>query len=452
MGALDLAGGTAVHITAGFSTLTFLLFLRRRKNYQTVLSKLVLKMKQKRGSYTVPPVTTHFAPVAHNIPLVVIGTGLLWFGWQGFNGGSTLKSGLWAAAVFASTNFSAAAAAIGWMLMDWINIGKPSLVGACNGVVVGLVAITPAAGFIQIPVSILCGFSVAVIVYWLVKIKLKFMDDSLDAFAIHGLGGVYGCLFTGVFASAEFVQIAAGATIPGGWWDKNWMQVPIQLAAVAVTVGWSMVVTAIILAVFWKIPKLGWDVTPEEEEVGLDQSEHGEIAYTFIREEEEEAGPHPDNFGWIKRLRNKNVANAVNSPVKIPPQAYAYSPNVAQNLLYSPAKSHDYLSPKLESYNLNTVIESSVEIERRFSLASPSEQDSNSPKRRRPSFAPLPGSPKSSRSQSPRSPRTGIGSMFEFHRIGIGATVMSTEKYIPPKSRVDNLEKLYNEMKEKQSK
>jgi Amt family ammonium transporter len=197
----------------------FALFLKRRKGYETEISKWkkrrALRKEDKVSKYLAKykdkADEKSFAAVAHNVPLVAIGTALLWFGWQGFNGGSALKSGSWASAVWVNTNLAAAAAALGWMMMDMINTGKPTLVGACNGAVAGLVAITPAAGYIQVPISVLCGFSSAIIIFWVVKLKAKVMDDSLDAFAIHGVGGMYGCVFTGVFASSAFVKAVAGA-------------------------------------------------------------------------------------------------------------------------------------------------------------------------------------------------------------------------------------------------
>ncbi|KAL0490043.1 ammonium transporter MEP2 [Acrasis kona] len=258
--------------------------------------------------------TLVYAPVAHWIwaptgwlyklgaldLAVAIGTALIWFGWQGFNGGSALRSGVFAAVSWVNTNLAASAGGVAWMMMDWINLGKPTFIGACNGIVTGLVAITPAAGFIQVPISVLCGATASIFIYWFIKLKAKLIDDSLDAFAIHGMGGAYGCMFTGVFASSSFVSTVANVSIPGGWWDQNWVQVPIQLAAVVATAGWSMTITFIILLVFWKIPKMGWSVSLQDEEIGLDMSEHGEQAYTFLREEEEEAEVAPILFSWAR--------------------------------------------------------------------------------------------------------------------------------------------------------
>ncbi len=247
MGALDFAGGTVVHISAGCAALAGALVLKRRK--------------------------AHLHGHAHepaNIPYVLIGTGLLWFGWFGFNAGSALGANVLAVSAFATTNTAAAAAGLSWMFFDVLRGKKPSVVGFCLGAVVGLVAITPAAGFVAIPQSIFIGFIAAVVSNVAVQIKSRSsLDDTLDVFPCHGLGGMVGMLLTGVFATKAVN--AAGAD---GWALGNFDFFLTQAKAMLIAVGYSFAVSFVIFKFINFIIPLR--VSGEEEEAGLDASQHDE--------------------------------------------------------------------------------------------------------------------------------------------------------------------------------
>lgn len=254
MGAIDFAGGTVVHINAGVSALVMALMLGRRKGYRT------------QGH----PVTPH------NVPFVVMGTALLWIGWIGFNAGSGLAADGLAANAFLVTHFATAVAAITWTVLEWVINKKPTVVGICTGAVAGLVAITPAAGtvdamgafFIGLVVSVICFVMVAY-----VKPKLKY-DDSLDAFGVHGIGGLVGALLVGVFAT----QTITGADGVQGALFGDWHQLWVQVVASVASIGFSAIGTAILFLIVDRI--VGLRVTKEEESIGLDISQHGELAYS----------------------------------------------------------------------------------------------------------------------------------------------------------------------------
>ncbi len=249
-GALDFAGGTVVHINAGIAALVTALMIGKRKYYD--------------GRPTSP----------HNVPLVVIGAALLWVGWFGFNAGSGLAADGLAGSAFLVTHIATAAAALSWMLLDWFINKKPTIIGACTGAVAGLVAITPASGFVDITGALVIGLLVSVfcfIMVGIVKPRLKY-DDALDAFGVHGIGGMWGALATGLFATA-----AVQASCKGAFYG-NPGQFLIQVKAVVATIVYCGVVTAII---FWLVEKtLGVRATDEEETIGLDLSQQEEIAYT----------------------------------------------------------------------------------------------------------------------------------------------------------------------------
>jgi Amt family ammonium transporter len=246
-GALDFAGGTVVHISAGCAALAGALVLKRRRVH--------LEGEE------VPPA---------NVPYVLIGTGLLWFGWFGFNAGSALGANALAVSAFATTNTAAAAAGLSWMFFDVLKGKKPSVLGFCIGAVVGLVAITPGAGFVGIPQSIFIGVVAAVIsniaVYYKSKSKL---DDTLDVFPCHGLGGIVGMLLTGVFAS-KAVNVAGN----DGLFYGNVEFFMTQLKAMAIAVVYSFVVSFLIFKFINFILPLR--VSMEEEEMGLDATQHNE--------------------------------------------------------------------------------------------------------------------------------------------------------------------------------
>ncbi|OJY90869.1 MAG: ammonia channel protein [Sphingobacteriales bacterium 40-81] len=247
MGALDFAGGTVVHISAGCAALAGALVLKRRKAH--------IEHKE------IPPA---------NIPYVLIGTGLLWFGWFGFNAGSALGANALAVSAFATTNTAAAAAGLGWMFFDVLRGKKPSVIGFCIGAVVGLVAITPAAGFVAIPQSIFIGVIAAIISNIAVYYKQKStLDDTLDVFPCHGLGGMVGMLLTGVFATKA---VNAGGN--DGWFYGNSAFFFTQLKAMLISVAYSFAVSFVIFKFINFILPLR--VSAEEEELGLDATQHNE--------------------------------------------------------------------------------------------------------------------------------------------------------------------------------
>jgi Amt family ammonium transporter len=247
MGALDFAGGTVVHISAGCAALAGALVLKPR----------MVKLENKE----IPPA---------NIPYVLIGTGLLWFGWFGFNGGSALGANGLAVSAFATTNIAAAAAGLSWMFFDVLKGKKPSVLGFCIGAVVGLVAITPAAGFVAIPQSITIGVVAAIIsniaVYYKSKSKL---DDTLDVFPCHGIGGIVGMILTGVFATKSVNSAGAEGLIYGGTAFFF-----TQIKALAIVVGYSFIMSYGIFKLINLINPIR--VSVEEEELGLDETQHNE--------------------------------------------------------------------------------------------------------------------------------------------------------------------------------
>jgi len=253
LGALDFAGGTVVHINAGIAALATAIAIGRRKN----LDKNI--------------------PAPHNMPFVILGTALLWFGWFGFNAGSALAANGLAVNAFVVTNTAAAAAGLSWALIEWIKNGKPTIFGAASGAVAGLVAITPAAGFVSVIPAIIIGVLVSVFCFIAVSIlKPKFgYDDSLDAFGVHCVGGVWGALATGLFAS-KLVN-PAGAD---GLFFGNPQQFLIQIAAVAVTLVYSFVVSMVIYKIVDFV--MGVRVGEKEEAIGLDLTQHHERAYTIL--------------------------------------------------------------------------------------------------------------------------------------------------------------------------
>ena len=251
LGALDFAGGTVVHISSGSSALAAALVIGKRKGY---------------GHQPMPP---------HNLPLTVMGASLLWFGWFGFNAGSALAANGLAAHAFMTTNTATAAAALGWMFTEWSSRGKPTVLGAASGAVAGLVAITPAAGFVTPMAAIVIGAVAGTICYLACNLKSKLgYDDSLDVVGVHGVGGTWGALATGIFAT-RLVNDAGGDGLLYG----NPKQLGVQLLAVLVTWVLGFVMTTVILKVLDGI--MGLRVTDEEEAAGLDLSQHSETAYTL---------------------------------------------------------------------------------------------------------------------------------------------------------------------------
>lgn len=247
MGVLDFAGGTVVHISAGMAALAGALVLKRRKSH--------LEHKE------VPPA---------NIPYVLIGTGLLWFGWFGFNAGSALSANALAVSAFLTTNTAAGAAGLSWMFFDVARGKKPSVLGFCIGAVVGLVAITPGAGFVSIPSSIFIGVAAAVVSNLVVSWKQKTsLDDTLDVFPCHGVGGIVGMLLTGVFATKTVNSAGSDGLLYG-----NAEFFFIQLKGALIVIIFSFVVSFVIFKLVNLIQPIR--VSEAEEEVGLDASQHDE--------------------------------------------------------------------------------------------------------------------------------------------------------------------------------
>lgn len=255
----DFAGGTVVHVTSGVSALVTALYLGKRIGYPKV---------------PMPP---------HSLVLSFIGACLLWVGWFGFNAGSAVAASSLATSAFVNTHFAAAAAALGWTVAEWIRNGKPTALGAISGSVAGLVAITPASGFVQPMSALLIGFVAGIVCAMMVfEVKMRLgYDDSLDAFGVHGAGGTLGALLTGIFATAAINPVygndASGKPIPTGVIDGHWGQMVNQIAGIAIAWGISIVGTLILLVVVDKI--VGLRVPPEDEAAGLDLSQHGEEAY-----------------------------------------------------------------------------------------------------------------------------------------------------------------------------
>lgn len=251
LGALDFAGGLVVHISSGIAALAAALVVGKRKNY---------------GDEAMPP---------HNLTLTLLGAALLWFGWFGFNAGSAVASGSLATSAFVVTHISTAAAALSWMTAEWIYRGEPTVLGAASGAVAGLVAITPASGFVGPVSAILIGAAAGVACYFAINLKTKLgYDDSLDVVGVHGVGGTWGALATGLFASK-----AINAAGNNGLFFGNPSLLGIQALSVVSAWIYSFLVTLILLKVLdWT---MGLRVSEEHEVNGLDLSQHGESGYAF---------------------------------------------------------------------------------------------------------------------------------------------------------------------------
>lgn len=243
LGSLDFAGGTVVHISSGFAALAVALVIGKRSGF---------------GQYTMEP---------HNIPMTLLGAGLLWFGWFGFNAGSALAANGLAANAFLVTNTSAAAGALSWLFASWIR-GKPSSLGMVSGAIAGLVAITPAAGFVTVPASIVIGVAAGLLCYACMLWRInRGLDESLDAWSIHGMGGLWGAIATGIFAAAAVNGFS-------GLIEGNVQQFVANVIGALAALAYAFVVTYILAFVIDKV--IGLRVSEEEEYVGLDLSQHGE--------------------------------------------------------------------------------------------------------------------------------------------------------------------------------
>jgi Amt family ammonium transporter len=253
MGTLDFAGGTVVHINAGLAALAAALVMGKRQGFPHAIS---------------PP---------HSLPLGVLGAGMLWFGWFGFNAASALGSNGLAVSALVATHAGAAAAGLAWSILDWIKFGKPTTLGMITGAVAGLVAITPASGYVTPMGAMAVGAGAGLICWCSVtwcKARLGY-DDSLDAFGVHGVGGIWGAIATGIFATVAVNKDGANGLLAG-----NPAQLLIQLKATGVTMVYSFVVSIILFKVLdWVI---GLRVSEHEERVGLDLTQHKEAAYTLV--------------------------------------------------------------------------------------------------------------------------------------------------------------------------
>ena len=248
-GALDFAGGAVVHISSGTAALAAAIIFGRRLGYQPMLSP-------------------------HNVPFVVLGASLLWFGWFGFNAGSDLASAAKATSAFVVTHTSAATAAIVWVALDWIINKRPSVVGAATGAVAGLATITPASGFVGPMPAVIIGLGAGALCYTAVWIKTRVkLDDTLDVWAIHGIGGIWGMLALGLFIGVGFMSLGELTDLSRG------EQIVKQLMAIGATFGWSFVGTLLILVIMKYT--IGLRVDEQQEEEGLDMSQHGEEAYNI---------------------------------------------------------------------------------------------------------------------------------------------------------------------------
>jgi Amt family ammonium transporter len=257
---LDFAGGTVVHVTSGVSALVCALYLGKRLGYPK----------------------EHMAP--HSMVLSVIGACMLWVGWFGFNAGSALAGGTLATSAFVATHFAAAAATIGWAAAEWRHNGKPSALGCISGAVAGLVAITPAAGFVRPMPALFIGLVAGVFCFFMVTTVKRIFgyDDTLDAFGVHGAGGTLGAVLTGLFASSAINPVfhhANGNTLPSGFFEGNHLQLLHQLAGVAIAWFGSIVGTLVLLKLV--DVTIGLRVTAEDEEEGLDTTQHGEEGYDW---------------------------------------------------------------------------------------------------------------------------------------------------------------------------
>jgi len=251
LGALDFAGGLVVHISSGVSALAAALVIGNRKGH---------------GHEHMPP---------HNLTMTLLGAALLWFGWFGFNGGSAVASGSLATSAFMTTHIAASAAVISWLLIEWKHRGKPTLLGAASGAVAGLVVITPASGFVGPLAALVIGLGGGALCYLGVNIKNIFgFDDSLDAVGVHGVGGIFGAIATGIFASKAINPAGANGLLFG-----NTSLILAQLLSVLVVFLYAFIVTWVILKILDRL--IGLRIPQDEEVEGLDLSQHGESGYNF---------------------------------------------------------------------------------------------------------------------------------------------------------------------------
>ena len=256
-GALDFAGGTVVHINAGVAAIAFVLVIGRRRGWP---------------KHPMPP---------HSLPLTLLGTGILWFGWFGFNAGSALGANAVAAQALVNTTLAASAAMLGWLLFERLRGGHATTLGAASGAVAGLVAITPCAGFVGGMVPIYIGLVAGALCYFACSLKFKAgYDDALDVVGVHLVGGIVGSLLLGLFADRAYNPAVVHE---GAFVDGSWELMGEQLIAVASTIVWSFVVTYVIVKVIDVVMPGGVRVGEDDEETGLDLTQHSEVGYSLDR-------------------------------------------------------------------------------------------------------------------------------------------------------------------------
>jgi len=261
MGGLDFAGGSPVHISSGTASLAIAIYLGKRRGYGT--ERLAYK--------------------PHNTAFVILGTVFLWFGWFGFNGGSALSANLRAVQACIVTNLAASVGGITWMLLDWRLERKFSAIGLCSGAISGLVGITPAAGYVGAPAAVAIGFVAGVGCNFATKIKFLIrVDETLDVFASHAIGGIIGCIMTALFAQASVAGFDGITEIPGGWFDHNYIQLGYQIADAVAAFAYSLVMTTILCWIMHFIPGLRLRASEEAEIVGIDDAYLGEFAYDYV--------------------------------------------------------------------------------------------------------------------------------------------------------------------------
>ncbi|GAA6061729.1 hypothetical protein JCM10212_000462 [Sporobolomyces blumeae] len=273
-GVLDFAGGGPVHMTSGTASLIWSLYLGKRRGYGT--SKLAYR--------------------PHSVSHVVIGTVLLWFGWFGFNGGSEGAMNLRSVQASVVTNLAAAMGGLTWMFMDWIYTRRYSAVSLCSGIIAGLVGITPAAGFVGAPASLAIGFVTAIACNFATGIKVLIgIDDAVDGFALHGIGGFVGAILTALFADSRVAGFDGYTEIEGGWINHHYKQLGWELAMAVAIIGYTACVTYLLLFIVDHIPGLKLRASEESEIVGIDEAECGELGYDYvsIRREMDESHGEP---------------------------------------------------------------------------------------------------------------------------------------------------------------
>ncbi|KAI1255774.1 hypothetical protein MGN70_002514 [Eutypa lata] len=275
MGGLDYAGGTPVHISSGAAALAMSVMLGKRTGYA------------KSAGLPYRP---------HNVTMVVLGTVFLWVGWFGFNGGSALGANLRAVMSLITTHLAASMGGIAWMLLDYRLERKWSVVGFCSGAISGLVAITPGAGFVAPWAAVVFGLVGGTVCNFATKLKFIFgVDEALDIFAVHGVGGIVGNLLTGIFA-ADYITTLDPAMAGSGWVNRNFVQLGYQIADCCAGFSWSFVLTCIILFLINLIPGLKLRVEAEEEELGIDDCQLGEFAYDYVELQRHTVDTHTDGI------------------------------------------------------------------------------------------------------------------------------------------------------------